>query len=172
MYRCTKCDKMLTAKDVKGCICSGCGLQFKITKDTDIEQFQEDMLIERFEREVNKKLKRINYYDTVVNMLKAYLSNVVMVRVPKGCTFYRVDNAEVTSILFRVRNTRSCVRMDFDYNPKYQGVVYMNKKDGRYVTTLDTKDFEKVLDVSMSIYKLRSRRTKKTDASENFYRYR
>jgi len=173
MFRCTKCDKLLTVKDVRVGVCSGCGLEFKVTDETDIEQFQEDLLIERFEREVNKKLKRINYYDTAVNMLKAYLNNVVMVRKPDGCVVYRVDDMETTSLLFMVRRTLKCVRLYFDYNPKYQGVVYLKKPDGRYVATLDTKDFEKVLNIATSIYKIRSPRKGKgkNGNGETFYRY-
>jgi hypothetical protein len=158
--------------------CSNCGLEFSITKDTDIEIFQEEHLIRRFTDEALGKVNEINYYETAINILKAHLTSVVTHRSETYCSFYRVMEQEITCFLFRVANkTRfNRVKIEFDTKQRYPGIVpyseaYRKMKNlPRIKSYMVTNNFEEMMETCKAIFRSKSKQygPGKTDNSKFF----
>lgn len=119
---CPRCDKTFTDDEMKLGKCK-CGLTFKITPETDLEVFQEDVMLKRFAAEVagTKKRGRIEYYEKTIEFIKGYFTSTVCIRrekaIDKCCrniTFYLVDDCEIRCFLFRLLWRDGAIYVDFD----------------------------------------------------------
>jgi len=180
VYYCTRCDKPLTPKEVKACQCSNCGLEFKITKNTDASLFQEDLLIERLSEEISTKPRKIDYHETAVRFLKVYLGDVVILRGVKYTKFYRVWDQEIVMLVFALRTTAREIVLEFDRVFRYVDVVTIppERRKSRAFGTMKsyykTRNIEKALEIAMAVYKVKSKKYWNREAPKNleinFYR--
>lgn len=181
MYSCPRCDKLITPKE--GCAgkCNNCGLEFSLSNEPDIPRIQEDVLIQQFTEQIIKSKKDINYYETAINILKASLRNVVILKKSERCMFFKVEDSEISCFLFRLFRVKSFVRIQFDYNPRYHGVkVYTpeqvkQKNMGVVKAFMDTRDFEQLIDIALSVYKYKTKKygeRKIPSVNSNFYIFR
>lgn len=181
LYSCPRCDKVVSRIEKNGNVCTGCGLEFSISDQTDVSKIQTDLLIKRFSDEITKSKKNIDYLETAINIIKASLINVVMLRKAEKCVFYRVEDMELSCYLFSLRKRKKFVEFIFDSNPKYRGCVAISEekrlkcKLGLAAAYLRTTNFEKVADVAMAIYKVKAEKymdRKKIDKNTNLYIFR
>jgi len=181
LYSCPRCDKVVSRIEKKGNVCTGCGLEFSISDQTDVSKIQTDLLIKRFADEITKSKKNIDYLETAINIIKASLVNVVMLRKTERCAFFRVEDMEISCYLFSLRKRRKCVEFVFDNNPKYKGCVPISEEQrkkwkwGIAGSYLETTSFETVADIAMAVYKTKTERysdKKGKDKNSNLYKFR
>ena len=180
MYQCPRCDKLLTHKELSGGKCIGCNLEFAPVRG-DIEKLSRDTLLETFANEVTKEHRGIDHYNTAINMIKAYLVNVVCFRRKSVTSFFLVSDMEIKCFLFRVDRMRTLTRLQFDFIPKYSGIKKYNYEQvighhrGKTLSCFESKNFEEVLDIAMGVYQIKKRKfgNSSTFVNEtNFYTVR
>jgi len=182
MYQCPRCDRLLTDKDFRHSKCEICGLEFSGPEKADVSKIQKQSLLDMFGEEILRRNKqRVDYYLTSVNILKAYLSNTVYFKRANRTAFFLTDDMEIKSFLFDLGKHTKCIRMIFDHVPKYKGVVKLTPEQrkramfGGAKSLIDLRDFEIMMDIAMTIYKLKSAKycgTDKADNSRTLYIYR
>lgn len=178
VYVCPKCERMITEYDVKLGRCVVCDLDISSISE-DLSMIQEETLIETFASEIKKGDRKIHYYDTAINILKAYLVNVLCVRKKMRTAFHYVEDKEVKFFLFRLRNNVSNIYMEFDYMPNYKGVrKYSERRQrlgnfGGIRSFIILTDFQKMMDLAMAIYSTKKLSCSKEFApTANLYRFR
>jgi len=181
LYSCPRCDKVVSRVEKNGNVCTGCGLEFSISDQTDVTKIQTDLLIKRFSDEIMRGKRNIDYLETAINIIKASLVNVVMLRKIEKCMFYRVEDMEISCYLFSLKKRKLYVEFLFDTNPRYDGCVPISEekrlkcKLGTATAYLRTTNFEKVANVAMAVYKIKAERymdRKKVDKNANLYIFR
>lgn len=178
---CPKCSRIITKFDVDLGRCVVCDLDISAI-GKELSMIQEETLLETFADEIKKGTKKIDYYNTAINILKAYLVNVVCVRKKLRTSFHYIDDSEIRCFLFRLVNVRSIIFMEFDYSPKYVHVngytksQIKSKKLGAIKSYARLTNFEHMMDLAMAVYHSKKSRTEsyKKDfvPSVNLYRYR
>ena len=164
-YSCTRCDKPLRGDEIAKCKCSNCDLEFKITKATPVELFQEDQLIDLFAERIFGKQKKIDYYSTAINICKAMLTNVVCHRNETVCSFYLLDDGEIVCFLFMLKKRLAEVRLEMDIPFRYEGVVLydLDSIKSRKIpcglrSYYRTKNFEKMMEMVAAVYERKNKK--------------
>jgi len=171
MYQCPRCDRLLTDRDYRTSKCDMCGLEFTVKDKAGIDRLQKRNLVEMFAEEINRNAKKkINYRETITNILKTYLGNIVIFRRPTQSSVFLVEDMEIKCLLFKISGKTTSIKLFFDTIPKYRGVVKMSpsaiiKIGGNIRSYIDTKDFELVMDIASSLF--RAKRGKYRDTKRN-----
>lgn len=157
-YSCPKCDKPLNDYELDDKKCLGCGIEFKVNKETDVAIYQERALITKLAQEVfGIKDTRINFTKTAINLLKGALSNVVCYRGKRYTTFYRIMDGELKYFLFRLDHAKRSIRIEFDTRLGYHRVknysdeMRVTNGKGRLKSYMNTCDFELLLEVCIAV---------------------
>jgi len=167
MYLCPKCDKGLSKEELNEGQCNNCRLEFTVKNKTDLSLLNDNVLIEKFSEEVRRDKRRkisTNFYETAINILKAYLTNVICIRRKDYCSFFLTRNVEMVCFLFKVHRVRSYVCVYFDLNlTKYKKISKCpdyKTRTGRFgpmKSVLRTKDLEYMMSVCLSVYDRKTR---------------
>lgn len=158
VYSCPRCDKPLRKEELDACKCSNCNLEFKVTKDTDVAIYQERALVAKLASEVfGVEGSRTNYYLTSINMIKGAFKNVVYIKSKNFTSFYRVLDGEIRYFLFRLRNRKKNIRIEFDMGLAYKHVQKYTEQQrkgnglGKIKSYLYTRNFEYMIEVCMAV---------------------
>ncbi len=162
MHSCIKCAKFLTKVEIRNAKCSNCGKEFEIADDQTASLFMQDEVIQQFAETVYnyKREEKLDYTGKMKDMIKAYLSNIVISGI-KVFSFYLVRDNEVVCFLFRLRNVKRFIFLEFNLALKYEGVESYTKKNGKYSggmkSYIKTKDFEHAIDICVAVYTRKSK---------------
>ena len=166
---CPKCDKTLESTEIGVHRCS-CGMEFKITKDTDFSVMQEDYILSKLAQEAlgEKKSPKRDFYAKIIEMFKGHLGSVVCLRKKKYCYFYLLKDGEIVAFLFRLRNYKSFIHLEFDTRlGKHAGVNSYSKEEMQkahnwiYKSYMRTRDIEQAVRMAIHVYELKKRRFSK-----------
>lgn len=162
MYLCPRCDIGLSSREAKEGKCNNCNLEFKPPSRLDNKDLSESILLEKFEQEVKNGMnyKRVNYYKTLLNFVKAYLPSIVCIQNLRHCNIYMVDDAEIVAFLFRLTKTKTKPLIEFDITLKKFSQVKVIPESARERTRfakylksrLDTTDLEYIMNVIKTVY--------------------
>lgn len=163
-YECPRCDKQLRQDEIDNKRCSNCGLEFKITENTDVAMIKEKQMLRKLAKEVfGVKNNKIDCYETAINLLKSVFLNVVHTRGDRFVTFYKVVDGEIKYFLFRLDKIKSKIRVEFDINLRYKNITRYSleerkrRKLGRIKCCLSTNDFDFLMEVCNAVSERKNR---------------
>jgi len=177
ILECPKCKRMITPYDVKHGRCVVCDLDISAI-GKDLSMIQEETLLETFANEIKKSDRKIDYYGTAINILKAYLVNTVCVVREIRTTFFYVEDCEIKDVMFRLCDRKKMIHMEFNYVPGYRGIkryptdIIKSCNLGAIKSYYQTTNFEKMMDIAMSIYNSKKKKCVKNSSKISLYRFR
>lgn len=184
---CPKCNRMITNFDVKIGRCVVCDLDISAI-GKDLSMIQEEVMLETFASEIKKSDKKLDYYKTALNILKAYLVNCVCVLRTRRTVFYYISECEIRDMVFALVARKKEIYMEFNTVPKYPDIYEYTKDElrllklGTVKSYYRTTNFENMMDLAMSMYNTKKNKNRNSiDKSKiafynrsktSFYRYR
>lgn len=154
---CTNCGRVFNDIEKKERKCSNCRWSFDPDDPRDITAIDSNLLVKRLHEEAFKKVKKIDYYETAINILKAYLSGVACVRKRRFTRFYRVEDMEITCFLFKLWCHRTEITLEFDTRLRYTDVTIYKKPIEGMKCKLKTKDFQRMMRIVSTVYEIKGK---------------
>lgn len=184
MLTCPKCDKGLSHAEVTVKRCNTCGLEFDVAKPVNVGPRSDHVLLQTFINESRKRNKNfVNYYETVINFIKAYFPHTICWRFYQNnpdktyARIYLIKDQEVMGFLFRIRRVLSYAFVEFDIHIDHtvENVKPLKKRTNQTATAIKsfikTKDLEVLMPILQHVYNRKLNRYKimPRDAKGNLY---